>query len=68
MLNKFPDLERIHTVVVSNYMNQEDASFLNALASAYNLSTIDFTDLKNSLGNYAFQGCRKLSKVYYSRY
>lgn len=68
VLNKFPDLERIHTVVVSNYMNQEDAGFLNALASAYNLSTIDFTDLKNSLGNYAFQGCRKLSKVYYSRY
>ena len=68
VLNKFPDLERIHTVVVSNYMNQEDAGFLNALASAYNLSTIDFTELKNSLGNYAFQGCRKLSKVYYSRY
>lgn len=68
VLNKFPDLERIHTVVVSNYMNQEDAGFLNALASAYNLSTIDFTELKNSISNYAFQGCRKLSKVYYSRY
>lgn len=68
VLSKYPDLEQIHSVVVSNYLNCEDVSFLNALASSYNLCYIDFTELKSSFGNYAFQGCSKLKEVKYSRY
>lgn len=68
VLSKYPDLSLIRSVVIGNYINEVDASFLNALASSYNLNSIDFTELKNSFGDYAFQGCAKLSSVKYSRY
>lgn len=68
VLAKFPNLSQIKKVVVSGFINNEDVSFLNALASSYNLASIDFTELKNSFGGYAFQGCVKLSNVKYSRY
>lgn len=68
VLTKYPDLSQIHGAVISNYVNNEDVSFLNSLASSYNLSSIDFTELRSILENYAFQGCSKLSEVKYSRY
>ena len=68
VLSKTENLSSIKVAVISNYLNEDDANFLNALASSYNLNTIDFTDLKNSFGDYAFEGCTKLQKVKYSKY
>ncbi|SHL73183.1 Leucine rich repeat-containing protein [Xylanibacter ruminicola] len=62
------ELNNIKKVVLTNSIGQDDANFLNSLASSYNLSEIDFTELRNDFGNFAFQGCAKLTKVYYSKY
>lgn len=68
VLSKVENLSSIKVAVISNYLNVDDANFLNALASSYNLGTIDFTDLKSSFGDYAFEGCTKLQNVKYSKY
>ncbi len=68
VLTKYSKLNEIKNVVISNYINNEDANFLNALASTYSLSSIDFSEMKSTFGGFAFQGCIKLSKVVYSKY
>lgn len=68
VLLRIDDLTKIKKAVLSNYISKEDANFLNALASSYSLNTLDFTELKSSFGDYAFQGCAKLQEVKYSRY
>ncbi len=68
VLSKYGNLNEIQNAVISNYMDSNDANFLNALASTYSLATIDFSEMKNPLAGFAFQGCIKLNKVIYSRY
>lgn len=68
VLTKYSNLNEIKNVVISNYLNNDDANFLNALASTYSLSSIDFSEMKSTFGGFAFQGCIKLSKVVYSKY
>lgn len=54
--------------MISNYINNDDANFLNALASTYSLKSMDFSEMRSTFGSFAFQGCINLSKVVYSRY
>ena len=68
VLTKYGNLNEIQNAVISNYIDDSDANFLNALASTYSLSSIDFSEMKNTIGSFAFQGCIKLNKVIYSRY
>lgn len=68
VLAKYPEISKIKKVIIANYLNQDDANFLNALSSSYNLCSIDFTEMKSIFGNYSFQGCAKLTEVKYSKY
>ena len=68
VLSKYSELNDIKKVVLTNSIGKDDANFLNSLASSYSLSEIDFTELNNDFGNFAFQGCAKLTKVYYSKH
>jgi len=68
VLNLQSDITKIKTVVMSGYADLEDASFLNALSCAHNLECLDFTNLRSTFSNYAFQGCTRIKTVKYSRY
>lgn len=68
VLAKVDDLSQIKTAIISDCIDLKDANFLNALASTYSLSSIDFTELKSDFCNFAFQGCEKLESVKYSKY
>lgn len=62
------DLNSVSSVVVNGYLNSDDINFLNALSTVYNLTSIDFTELKSMGSDFGFQGCIKLSKVKFSKY
>lgn len=62
------DMSIIKTVVLSGYINENDASFLNALSSSFNLEVLDFTNLRSIFNSRAFQGCSKIKTITYSRY
>lgn len=68
VLSKNIDLTSIKKAILSGYINSDDANFLNALATTYSLSEIDFSSLHSSFGGFAFQGCTKLTTVNYSKY
>ena len=67
VLGSASDLSSIKHAVLSGYLGDGDFSFLAALASAYQLSSLDMTNLQSTY-TYRFQGCSQLKEVKYSRY
>ena len=67
VLGRASDLGSIKHAVLSGYFGDGDFSFLAALASAYQLSSLDMTNLQSTY-SYRFQGCSQLREVKYSRY
>ena len=67
VLGSASDLSSIKHAVLSGYLGDDDFSFLAALASAYQLSSLDMTNLQSTY-TYRFQGCSQLKEVKYSRY
>lgn len=67
VLGRASDLGSIKHAVLSGYLGDSDFSFLAALASAYQLSSLDMTNLQSTY-SYRFQGCSQLREVKYSRY
>lgn len=67
VLGRASDLGSIKHAVLSGYLGDADFSFLAALASAYQLSSLDMTNLQSTY-SYSFQGCSQLKEVKYSRY
>lgn len=64
-LDKNIDLSLIKKMKLSGYLQTEDYSFVNSLASAYSLEDLDLSRLaeSNRISNYAFSGCNKLVTV-----
>lgn len=67
VLGTASDLGSVKHAVLSGYLGNSDFSFLAALASAYQLSSLDMTNLQ-SMFSYRFQRCSQLKEVKYSRY
>ena len=64
-LDKNLDLSSIESMELSGYLKEEDYSFINSLASAYNLKDLDLSRLaeNNYIPSNAFSGCDKLVTV-----
>ena len=67
VLGRASDLGSIKHAVLSGYLSDADFSFLAALASAYQLASLDMTNLQSTY-SYRFQGCSQFREVKYSRY